>query len=96
MDGKTEPYWKQCIMHLLLNLVAGTGKMICVSAEEENNVSDMQLGTWTKLGTGQPHCPISDTPSLNGDVKDPNNTSSANKQRDKLVCPTVFRKKGLI
>jgi hypothetical protein len=33
----------------------------------------MQLGTWTKLGTGQPHYPTNGRPGLNGDVKDPNN-----------------------
>jgi hypothetical protein len=46
------------------------------SSDDEDNVnddSDMQHGTWTKVGAERPHFPFSGKPGLNVHLEDPNN-----------------------
>jgi hypothetical protein len=77
-----------------------------VSSDEEENVSgnsNTQHGIWTKSGARQPHFPFTGKPNINVDLEDPSEPleqseflytryCGSNSQRNKLVCPTNFKK----
>jgi hypothetical protein len=76
------------------------------SFDDKDNVnddSDMQHGTWTKVGAEWLHFPFRGKPDLNAHLEVPNSVLdyfellitpelAELKSREKLVCPTIFKK----
>jgi hypothetical protein len=91
-----------CVSDMVVKFLSGSKQSD--SSDDKDNVnydSDIQHGTWTKVGTEWPHFPFSGKPGLNIDIEDPNNlldyfefliTPELVKHRNKPVCPTIFRK----